>query len=197
MRFKFNSGLLVIVLLVAASPVVSQVVPAAYQGNLGLVVGGGASGFEVDWGNGRMYGGTLWADYYPGIGPSFLRSLGIELEVRDISLGRGKYHPNNMRQDTATLGGIYTLNRYQNFKPYAKFTAGLGSMDFHTAIPTYNHDTRTVKAPGVGLQYRVYRNFWFRAEYEYQFWGAIAGGISDPQGYTVGVVYDFRHRHIF
>ncbi len=57
-----------------------------------------------------------------------------------------------MRQDTGQGGAIYTFLRYRTFYPYAKFLAGLGSIEFPLSPnnPAYNHDTRTVLTPGEG-----------------------------------------------
>ena len=166
----------------------SQVAPAARQGSALLSVGVGPSSYDVDWGHGRMLGGTLWVDAHPRM-PSLLDGLGMEVEARDISLNHSTSQPSNFRQDTLGGGPIYTWNHYRNFRPYGKFLVDFGSIDFSTTGP-YRHDTRTVYAPGFGFQYRVYRNLWARADYEYQWWQTILGGTPDPQGFTIGVTYD-------
>ena len=65
--------------------------------------------------------------------------LGIEAEGRDIDFGRPAGIP-RMRQDTGLGGLIYTWNRYRNFRPYIKYLAGVGSLDFPPS-GTYSHDT--------------------------------------------------------
>jgi hypothetical protein len=209
MRFKlFVLLILTVSLFAAAYPAFSQVVPAATSGgNLPLSIGIGPSGYNPDWGHGRMYGGTFWIDYYPGMLPSFLHGLGVEAEARDISLDR---HPNpgqkylswsgqeNTREDTAGGGVIYSWRHFRNFHPYGKFLISDGSVDFITglthATSTYTHDTRLVLAPGLGFEYRIYRPIWARVDYEYQFWQILLGKTPNPQGFTVGVAYAFSHQ---
>jgi opacity protein-like surface antigen len=153
-----------------------------------------------------MYGGAFWIDYYPGM-PSILHGLGVEVEARDISFDRHEVptqqYPNwsgqaNTREDTAGGGAIYTWRHFRNFHPYGKFLISYGSVDFITglthATSTYTHDTRTVMAPGLGIEYRIFRPLWARADYEYQDWlGKLLGTTLNPQGFTVGVAYDFSH----
>jgi opacity protein-like surface antigen len=182
------------VLAAATVSAFSQVVPAATEGGLPFSAGGGLSSYDVDWGHGRMLGGTLWFDYTPGFVPTVLRGIGIEAEARDISFDRGT-HTSNFRQDTAGGGPIYTWHHYRNFYPYGKALLEFGSIDFQVGNPTYTHDTRTVLATGGGVETRVYHHVWVRADYEYQFWQTLIGGRLDPQGFTLGVKYDFRAFH--
>ncbi len=207
MRLNFVIPILTVSLFAAAVPAFSQVVPAASQGRtLPLSVGIGPSSYDVDWGHGRMFGGTIWVDYYPGKLPAILRGLGVEVEARDISLDRhedpNQQYPNwseqaNTREDTASGGAIYTWRHYRNFHPYAKFLYGHGSIDFITglthATSSYTHDTRSLMAAGGGFEHRVFRQVWARADYEYQAWQTLIGHTLNPQGFTVGVAYDFMH----
>jgi opacity protein-like surface antigen len=187
---------LAVSILTAAIPAFSQTVPAYQREDLPLLVGIGPSGFDVDWGHGRMYGGTIWADWYPERMPSVLHGLGIEVEARDISLDRHLPPQFNLRQDTAGGGLIYSWRHYRNFHPYAKYLISYGSYDF-SPVPVgtsyYSHDTRTLWAPGAGFEYRVYRAFWARGDYEYQTWQTLLGKTPNPQGVTVGVAYSFGY----
>jgi opacity protein-like surface antigen len=141
-----------------------------------------------------MLGGTLWFDYTPGFLPPIMRGIGLETEARDISFDRGT-HSSNFRQDTAGSGPIYTWRHSPNFSPYAKVLAEFGSIDFVSGLPNYTHDTRVLVAMGGGLEARVYHHVWIRADYEYQAWQSLFHGIPDPQGFTLGVKYDFRAFH--
>lgn len=171
----------------------AQVAPAAQKKGLSLAVGAGLSSYDVDWGHGRMLGGTFWADYYPGFLPSLLHGLGIEAEARDISIGHSSTQPSNFREDTMGGGLIYTWRHYPNFHPYGKGLMSLGSMDFRVRNPNYTHETRTVTSAGLGFEYRVYHNIWARADYEYQFWPKLFQHQQTltPQGFTVGAMYSF------
>jgi opacity protein-like surface antigen len=202
MRFKLLViSTLTVSLFVPLFPAFSQVVPAAYKGGrLPLSIGIGPSSYDVDWGHGRMYGGTIWADWYPAQLPQILHGLGIEVEARDISLHQNCSSPGfcpqkNMRQDTAGGGPIFTWRHYRDFHPYAKFMIEDGSVDFYP-LPGYSHDTRTLFAFGGGFEYRIFHQIWARADYEYQNWGTLLGNTLNPQGVTVGVAYDFSHSHL-
>jgi len=184
--------ILATLLVFEALPVCAQVVPAATEGNFPLAVGSGFSSFDVDWGHGRMGGGTLWADWHLYTRTPFLQGISVEMEARDISLGGSPSQP-NIRQDTAAGGLTYTWPHYRFVQPYGKFLMGLASMDFTSSDPAYKHDTRTFNAFGGGLQIRVLPHVWVRADYEYQIWASLLNGTPDPQGFTLGVMYDFSH----
>jgi opacity protein-like surface antigen len=206
MRFKtFIPPILTGFLFAAALPVFAQVAPAYRAPGIPLSVGAGPSSYDVDWGHGRMLGGTVWADWYPEQIEYFahVRGLGVELEARDISLDRhtnpGQANPSrsgqaNTRQDTAGGGPIFTWRHFHRFQPYGKFLISDGSVDFISSTPTYSHDTRMLIAPGGGFEYRFLGPLKVRADYEYQFWlGNLLGNTLNPQGFTVGVAYDFSH----
>jgi hypothetical protein len=181
--------------LTAALPACSQVGPAATQGGLPLVVGAGYSNFYTDW-SGRESGATLWIDWNVYKVPRILHGIGLEVQGRDLSFSRTGDNP-KLRMDVASGGAIYRYNRYRNLHPYAKFLLGFGSIDFtNPPSPYYTHDTRTVLSPGGGVEYRVFRNIWVRGDYEYQFWNDWYHHHDlNPQGFTIGAVYDFRHMH--
>ena len=178
----------------AAIPAFSQVTPTATGGGLPLSVGIGYSNYHTDW-SGRLGGSMVWVDWNFYQQPSFLHGFGIEVEARDLNYGRTGAEP-KLRMDTAAGGAIYTWRHYHKFHPYAKFLVGFGSIDFSPLAPNYSHDTRTVYAPGGGLDYRVYRNVWVRGNYEYQFWPYFINHHAlNPNGVTIGASYDFRHIH--
>lgn len=176
----------------AAFPVRAQVPPAATQGGIPIMVGAGLSDFSVDFGPGRrMEGITAWVDFYPRSLPTKIQGLGIEAEGRDINFGRPSTLT-RMRQDTALGGAIYSWHHYEKLRPYAKFLTGIGSIDFPGT--TYTHDTFLVFAPGGGAEYRIWHSVWLRGDYEYQLWHhAFGSNDLNPQGFTIGASYDFRH----
>jgi opacity protein-like surface antigen len=190
MRLKLAFAALFLVAALSAS---SQTVPAATRGGIPILVGGGFSEYDSDW-NGNLGGGTLWIDVGVPHLPRLLHGLGVEVEGRDLNYTRSGFDP-KLRQDTAEGGLIYRWNRYHNFRPYAKFLGGYGSIEFSDPRdPYYSHDTRTVLAPGGGVEYRVWGGLWVRGDYEYQFWPQMtARGALTPAGYTVGAVYDLSH----
>jgi opacity protein-like surface antigen len=186
--------------LTVTFPLFSQVVPAATgSGGLPLSIGAGYALYNTDWGNSYMGGGALWIDWDLSRF-SILRGFGIEAEARDISLNRPNTVPSNFRLDTAGGGFTYHLNHFRNLKPYAKFEVDYGSIDWNNPDPRFKHETRNVLAPGGGLDYRILRSVWLRADYEYQSWPDIdklrpnSSHILDPNGLTIGALYDFRRR---
>jgi opacity protein-like surface antigen len=197
--------------LCAASPVLAQVVPAATQGNIPLSVGGGISAFNPDDGKGHILGGTLWIDYTLPHMPHNLHGIGIEAEGRDLNYGRSGSLLPGVRQDVALGGVIYSCPRYRDFRPYGKFLMGYGNADEETTVvtpPAHWTDSRTVTSMGGGMDYRVLEHLWVRVDYEYQSWPDFfkhpPRGIPPvvppaqrlkPQGFTVGVMYHFSHRH--
>lgn len=188
-------------------PAFSQVAPAAEEGGLPLIVGVGLSDYNVDWGNGyRMIGISAWADWQLEHLPGLLRNLSVEAEGHAIDYDRPSGLPSTVRQDTGLGGLSYTWRHYRNIRPYGKMLAGIGSVDFPPLeIPPnpppgtrlYTHDTYSVVAPGAGLEYRFWRQFWVRGEYEYQFWNKPFGHKTDltPQGFTIGASYHFRRTY--
>ena len=193
MRMKLFPRLIPALLFVlAALPGRSQVGPSANQGGLPIVIGTGISDFALDWGPGtRMEGISAWVDLYPRGLPRKLNGLGIEAVGHAIDFGVPS-GLSNMRQDTGEGGVIYAWNRYRNFRPYVKFLAGIGSIDF-PRVGTYSHDKFLVTSPAAGADYRVWQHVWIRADYEYQFWYHTFGPHDlNPNGITIGASYDFR-----
>jgi hypothetical protein len=157
-------------------------------------VGVGYSNFDSDW-SGRISGISAWVDWDFYRAPSYLNGFALEAEGRDLNWGRTGSDP-NLRFDTIDVGALYKWRRYRKIHPYGKFLFGYGSMDFLTVVPTYSHDTRSVLAPGGGLDYRLTRTLWLRGDYEYQFWLSFFNGHAlNPNGFTVGISYDFRHAY--
>jgi opacity protein-like surface antigen len=188
----FPKLFLIALLLVAVSPIFAQVTPSARQGGpVPLVLGVGFSNYSMDWGPGqRMNGITAWVDLYPL--PGALRNLGFEAEGRDINYMRSIP---NLREDTGQIGAIYSFSHYLKFHPYAKFLAGIGSMDFPAfpAAPNYHHDTFLITTPGGGAEIQAHQHIWIRADYEYQQWHNVFGpDNSNPNGFTIGAQWDFR-----
>lgn len=184
--------LLSILSLAVIIPATAQVVPAAQKGRIGFpfTIGAGPSGYDVDWGNGRMYGTAIWADWRPNV--PIATGLGLELEARDINFDAAN-RP-GFTQKTIGIGPSYTWYHFQSFRPYAKFLFDYGRTDFNRRpTPPYTHFDGLVRAPGIGFEYRFFKRLWFRGDYEYQFWSQVAGETPDPQGFTAGVSWDFAH----
>lgn len=180
--------------LATAISAYSQAKPAAIGSQSKFAIGAGFSDFNSDW-NGSYDGGTLWIDWNPSYGPSFLHGLGLEIEAGDHSFDKtGSVQ--HLRLDTLGGGPIYTIRHFSRFHPYAKLIMSYASFDFEP-IPLknggiYSHDTRTDYAPGAGAEYRVARHLWVRGDYEYQFFvDFFHKHAMNPRGGTIGFSYDF------
>jgi opacity protein-like surface antigen len=149
----------------------------------------------MDFGSGVMFGGTAWADLGILHGPWYLRGFGAEAEVRDIAWNHSSNQPSNLREGSVGGGVTYTWHHTHDFHPYVKFLRSYSSIDFHFPNTIYSHDTRTANVIGGGLEYRITRGYWLRADYEYQWWPHLFNRTLSPEGVTVGVMYNFRHRH--
>jgi len=208
MRSKPYVGLaLAILFFCAVSSVPAQTVPDADAKALPFAIGLGLSGYNPDYQHGHLLGGTLWIDYIPNRMPWKLRGVGVEVEVRDLNYGRSSTQPANLREDVVQGGLIYVWPHFLNFRPYGKFSEGYGNTDYESAIAGRHHDSRTIFSGGGGVEYRVHRQIWARVDYEYQSWPnffkhpatpttpALPSGRLNPQGFTVGVVYQLTRPH--
>ena len=209
MHLKPYLGLALIPLFAcAASSLPAQSAPAARVAGLPIAIGAGLSGYNADYGHGHLLGGTLWVNYIPNSLPWKLSGLGVEIEARDLNYGRSSSQPANLREDAAQGGLIYSWPRYQNFRPYAKFSEGYGNADDGVTpagvTPVHrNHDSRTIISGGGGFEYRAFQGIWVRLDYEYQSWPnffkhpatatepARPSGRLNAQGFTLGAVYRF------
>jgi len=200
MRSKlFLSLALAILGVTSARFGLAQSIYSAHENHLPIAVGFGASNFDLDYGRDnsgterRMGAITSWLDWTPPKVPRLLEGLSVEVEGRDINFGRPSSLP-KMRQDTILGGVAYNLPYSHLTHPYIKYLMGMGSIDFPPA-GRYSHDTRSVWAPGAGLEVKLFANVRAHADYEYQFWPHIFGPHAlNPNGFTFGTTYDFRIR---
>jgi hypothetical protein len=184
--------------LTASFCLFAQVPPSATEGKVPqLSIGAGLSDYNPDLGRDRMYGGTLWIDYYLNRVPSILHGIGLEFEARDISLNRLRSEP-ILREDTAGVGAIYSLRNFGKIRLYAKVVSGLGNTDYLGAAGKRFNQSRTVTSMGGGFDSRVFRRIWVRADYEYQYFPDFfvgnnssmpSGAPLDPQGITLGAMF--------
>jgi opacity protein-like surface antigen len=196
MRGKWTSLWVIVLFFIgAALPALSQVTYSAQEGNLPFTVGVGISNFSDDWGvtNPRQDGITVWADWRLPFLPPALKGLGLEAEGRDINWATPSGIPGH-RMDTALIGPMYEWRRKGKIRPFGKYLLGIGSIDFPNGT-YYSHDTRTVFELGGGVDVRFWNRFSARGQYDYQWWHQIFGPNDlTPNGFTVGVVYDFGAR---
>jgi len=150
-----------LLLVSAAIPALSQVVPEAQELGLPLRVGVGYSNYGSDWhitgptgqaiSGDRLGGPAVWIDYdVPKLPPSW-SGFQIEAEGRDLGFNRTGNDP-TLRQYTFA-GGLNYAWRYDSaFHPYVKFLTGIGNIDFQSVLPYYRKDSRVFYAPGGGIE---------------------------------------------
>jgi opacity protein-like surface antigen len=197
----------------AAYPMFSQVVPSATQRSWPLEIGGGLSYFDNHIINfsfptyeytaikGNLLGPAAWADWTLNRIPHRLYGLGIEAEGRHLAWDNSGTDP-LLKEDTGAGGVIYMWRHSHNFHPYGKFLMGFGSIDFQGNYTgcTHNckHDTDTFWDPGGGVEVHIMGNLWARGDYEEEFWthfGNVTNKTIYPRGFTIGVSYDMRNFH--
>lgn len=145
----------------------AQVVAAGKGGNQQLYVGGTFSDFDPDYGYKRLYGIGAYADY--NLSPR----LGAEAEVRFHRFNQ----LSNIHEDNYLIGPrISWRKRRYNF--YGKGLFGVGYFNFPLNAA---HGTYLDIALGGGVDYRLTRRIYLRAEYEYQIW---PGFVGPPDGFT-------------
>ena len=187
----------------------AQVVPTASQKITPFSIGAGLSAFNnPDFAPGHILGGTLLIDYIPERVPWHLRGIGLEAEARDLNYGRSPTISTKIREDTVEGGVIYSWPRYRKVRPYGKLMFGYGNADYLIGIsPTHPtgayNQSRTLACGGGGVEFRVLKSLWVRADYEYQSWPdffkhsgtTIPAGRLDPQGFTLGAMYHLSRPH--
>lgn len=179
-KWLFVLGVLMLTPLLASA----QATPAQSGGKFSLAVGAGFSGFDTDYAvDRRMYGIAAYYDLDYG------RWIGLEIEGRTIQWNQIY----NLREDTIGAGGRVRLPRYRRLIPYAKFLAGIGSIDFppHGGPLNYTHDTFFFYDAGGGLDYKLTQHVYLRGDYEYQWWPRWPKNGLSPSGFTVGANYRF------
>jgi len=201
MRLKLLPPLsLALLLLFSAHFSRAQVVAAAHaSAPLPITIGSGFSEFNPDWNHGHLMGGALWIDYTPEFLPGPLHGLGIEAEVRRLSLGYNASNGPINREDVASGGVLYSWTHLNRFRPYGKFLMGYGNAYWNGKQPGYRvHQSRTVTTVGGGAEVQAFHRVWARVDYEYQWWPDFFAvdtpgqGSLSPQGFTLGVSYHFH-----
>jgi hypothetical protein len=168
--------LVLVVLSMAASRTASgQVSESANIGGVSLSVGGGVSGYYIQYGQLKNLGFTGVVD------ADTTRRLGIETEGRWL-----EYHsPADVHVETYLAGLRYHLNM-SRWQPYVKGLCGLGRFTF-----PYNYaDGRYfVIGPGGGVDYRLNRRWSVRVDGEYHYWPQFTFGAMSSGGLSVGARY--------
>jgi opacity protein-like surface antigen len=179
------------VIISAAGNLGAQVAPAATVGGFPIGVGAGFSRYDLDYGPGRYMEGAV-ARASVGL----FHGLGVDVDARSIFVDTPA-SLTRMQQSTFLGGAFYEPNPIFHVQPFVRFGGGLGVIEFPSGNPAYSRDSYTVYAPSGGVEVPVSRKVSIRAEYEYQFWKQYHGPRDlTPQGWTLGVTYYLRGRHL-
>jgi len=176
LRRCFNLCLMVTVCFILARGKASgQTRESATVGHTFVWVGGGVSGYYLQFGQKKNLGVTGLID------ADSRRRLGIEAEGRWLEF----HQTNDIHAETYLAGPRYHFN-IGRFQPYVKGLSGLGKFNF-----TYNyaHGTYFVVASGAGLDYRLSPRWSARVDGEYQYWPQFTFGAMSSGGVSVGVRY--------
>jgi opacity protein-like surface antigen len=179
------------VIFSAAGNLGAQVAPAATVGGFPIGVGVGISRYDLDYGPGRyMEGAVVRASV------GLFHGLGVDVNARSIFMNTPA-SLTRMQQNTFLAGAFYEAHPIFHVQPFVRFAGGLGTIEFPSRNPAYTRDSYTVYAPSGGVEVPVSRKVSIRAEYEYQFWKDFQSNNDlTPQGWTLGVTYYVRGRHI-
>lgn len=140
-----------------------------------LSVGGGASGYLVQYGQRKLLGATVWVD------ANSIRPLGLEGEARWLDW----HQQANVHAETYLIGLRYRFHVGRT-QPYVKALVGDGHFNFPYNFATGNY---LVVAPGGGLDYPLSRRWSARADFEYQYWPEFTFGSMNAGGGTIGIRY--------
>ncbi|HVZ83710.1 MAG TPA: outer membrane beta-barrel protein [Terracidiphilus sp.] len=181
-----------LLVLPSCIPARAQVEPAATRGNVHLGIGGGIDYWRGDWGPVDRFGPSAWAT------AEFWHGIGIIAEGHSMDFGDGVYGA-RYTYYVGEGGVTYNYHHWRNVTPFVKGEMGFGGLSFpHKPTATYTHDTRTTWAVGGGLEYKLWRRVWARADYTYDnfpnFYSPITGyhRTLNPAGFTLGFTYHLR-----
>lgn len=173
--FRLCSLVLIVSAIAAGRPALGQVRESATAGGVSVWVGGGVSGYYLQYGGVKNLGLTGYVD------ADSIRRFGIETEGRWLEF----HQTSNIHAETYLAGPRYHFDMGR-FQPYAKGLVGLGEFNF-----TYNyaHGSYFVIAPGAGLDYRLNHRLSVRVDGEYQYWPQFTFGPMSSGGVSVGIRY--------
>lgn len=161
--------------MLACGNALGQTRESGTAGRTFLWVGGGVSGYYLQYGEKKNLGVAAYVD------ADSVRRLGLEAEGQWLDF----HQANDIHAETYLAGPRYHFN-LGRFQPYAKGLGGLGKFNF-----TYNyaHGTYYVIGAGGGVDYRVAPRWSVRVDGEYQYWPQFTFGAMSSGGVTVGVRY--------
>ncbi len=162
------------VIFVGAIRASAQVVEDATTQHPSVWVGGGASGFYLQYGSQKAVGLTAFAE------ADSARNFGLVGEGRWL-----EYHQfSGVHAETYLIGPRYYFH-CNHFEPYAKGLVGVGDFNFPY---NYAHGKYFVAAAGGGVDYRLGSRWSVRiADIEYQDWPEFTFGSMTSVGISSGI----------
>ncbi len=178
--------------LPACTPVSAQVQPDATGSPVRFGIGGGIDYWRGDWSRVDRFGPAAWAT------AEVWRGLGVIAEGHSMNFGDGSYGK-RYQYYVGEGGVVYNYHHWRKVTPFVKGEIGFGGLSFpHLPNASYTHDTRTTWAVGGGLEYKLWKRVWTRADYTYDnfpdFYSPVTGEhhTLNPAGFTLGFTYHFR-----
>jgi opacity protein-like surface antigen len=154
----------------------AQVRESGTEDHPSLWAGGGASLYNVQYGEQKLVGITAFFD------ADSARRIGIEGEGRWL-----EFHESaSVHAETYMIGPRYHFD-IGRFQPYVKGMVGFGEFNF-----PYNfaHGSYLLVAAGGGVDYRLSRRWSVRlADVEYQNWPQFTFGSMTSVGVSAGIRY--------
>ena len=156
--------------------VAAQVVADATAQHPSIWVGGGASGYNLQYGEQKAVGFTAFVE------ANSARNFGIVGEGRWL-----EYHEfNDVHAETYLVGPRYYFH-HNRLEPYAKGLVGFGDFNFPY---NYAHGKYFVFAVGGGVDFRLSPRWSVRlADFEYQDWPQFTFGSMSVVGISSGIRY--------
>jgi hypothetical protein len=153
----------------------AQAIPAAIGPGPYVLLGGGVSAFQADYGKRVLGGAMVYSDMH------FSARAGLEAEARFL-----RFHTDeDVTQSTYLLGPHVYVFRTAVFKPYVKVLAGVGHMQFPFKYATGSY---LAVAGGGGLDLKISPRIFVRAvDVEYQSWPQFTYGSLHPYGVSFGI----------
>lgn len=170
-------------LLVASAG--AQAVPSAYGPEHRLWAGAEFSSFSASFpyqSSQRLTGAGAFADF------NLSQQLGLEGEARFLHFGGYE----GSTESSYLAGPKFHFLARGRFRPYGKFFAGVGRIQYPYAIGSASY---FALAPGGGTEYRLSRRWMLHLDYEYQLWLNSPGYANEPNheltpnGAQIGVAY--------
>jgi hypothetical protein len=165
--------------LLGAAPILhAQSAPTASRA-LDLKIGGGFATANSDYAD-RYNGGAAYVNF------DFLPHIGLEGEFHFVK------DPSDLYEKTYEAGPRY-FRTYGKFVPYAKVMYGRGVFNFPPLADGFRPNLAyNLVAAGIGVDYKVKRYLYVRADWEYQNWFGFQNSSLSPSILTVGAAYHFK-----